>query len=113
MPHAPAHPGVADCAPIVNRHTPGTLVVPAIHIGHTDLELEAGGDPVHRLIRVAVRIDAVPVQIDEAGRYDQSRRIHTLRSREGLRAQGFDAPVAHTDIEDCVDTGFRIHDSAV
>jgi hypothetical protein len=69
---AHTHGDVTDGCAVVDEGLRMALIIPGIHIGYAHFHFERGGDAVHGFRAVILGILAMLVEIDEAGRDDQS-----------------------------------------
>src|ERR1700734_3048287 len=81
-------------------------------VGSADLHFERGGHSVERLDALAGEILGVLMQIDEAGRDDQSLGVNNAASVECARRNLCDLSITDADAADCVEARFRIHYSS-
>ncbi len=106
-----ANGGMADRSPVVNEGFAGAGGIPFGDVGDADFEFEGTGDAVQQLVAPAGQIDAVPVEIDEAGGEDESGAVDFGASFERLLADGGNFAGGDGYITDRVEAAFGVEDT--
>ena len=102
-----AHRGtVVDTGPPLPSRIPGGDRI------DSNLQLHRRRHPVPRLIPTALGILPVRVQIDEAGRHDETAGVEHLMRLGRVDTDRHDHAIPHGDVQDGVETALRIHDPA-
>ena len=103
---------MADRRAEIDQRAPLLRRVPGIHRIDADLQFERRRDPVAGLVSTALRILAMGVEIDEAGRHDQPRGVEGLA--RGRRRSGDldDDASADRDVADGIEPALGVHHPA-
>ena len=108
-----AHPIVIHTRAVVDQLVAGLLVVPGLDGIYTDLQLQAGRHAVHGLIGGGLVAVGVGMQIDEAGRGDESLRFYRLFTRERLGRDRGDLVADDPDVPNGIQPCLRIDRAGV
>ena len=108
-----AYRDVPDAYAIINERFAVAFRVPVVHIVGAHFQLQCGGYTVAGLKLIVPRLLSVFVQIDEAGRDDQSFGIEGgfAKQRSGRNRADFSANDSHISL--LVQAGLGIHHAAV
>lgn len=80
-------------------------------VGDADFEFESAGDAVHQLIAATGEVDAVPVEVNEAGGKDESGAVDFGASFERCFAYGGDFAGGDGDVANGVEATFGVENA--
>src|SRR5580658_3713350 len=107
------HGDMAGTDPIVDQGMSPSSGIPLGHIVSPQLELQRSGHAVVSLELIVPRLLPVLMEVDEAGRYDQSTRLDGLLTCERISGNRSNFPATNSHIANAVKSRLRIHDTSV
>jgi hypothetical protein len=108
-----ANRDVSDGHAVVDELSGRTLTIPAVDIAGADFQLEDARHAVESRVAVVLRVLAVPVQVDEAGRHHEPARLDPAIPLQRRRVDGDDLPCADADVPHRVEARLGIQDAPV